>query len=82
MCNIIMVSLMQKKRVYQINIMKIHPYCISKSYIWRKTVIFVQALEHPRRWLQLINKLRHDKSISERLVKQANSCFIAHRKKD
>lgn len=81
MRNIITVSLTRTKRVYQLKIVKIHPYTISRSRIWRKTVIFTQALEHPKRWAKLINKLLHDKSISERLIEQANSCFLAHRKK-
>ena len=62
--------------------MKSHPYSISRNKSWRKTVILVQALEHPQRWSQLIDKLWYDKSISKRLIEQANSCFVAHRKKD
>jgi hypothetical protein len=60
--------------------MKTHPYTISRSESWRKTVIFVQALENPHRWIDLINKLWYDKSISSRLVEQAKACFIAYRK--
>jgi hypothetical protein len=57
-----------------------HPYSISRSVCWRKTVIFVQALDRPHRWVKLINKLWHDKSISARLIDQAKACFIAYRK--
>jgi len=59
---------------------QIHPYRISRSKSWRKTVIFVQALENPHRWVDLINKLWYDKSISSRLIEQAKDCFTAYRK--
>ena len=60
--------------------MKIHPYRISRSESWRKTIIFIQALDRPQRWQKLINKLWYDKSISDRLIDQARACFAAYKK--
>jgi hypothetical protein len=57
-----------------------HPYAISRSKCWRRTVIYVQALEKPERWTDLISKLWYDSSISPRLIDQAKACFIAYRK--
>jgi hypothetical protein len=57
-----------------------HPYAISRSKCWRRTVIYVQALEKPERWTDLINKLSLDSSISLRLIDQAKACFIAYKK--
>jgi hypothetical protein len=62
--------------------MKNHPYAISRSTSWRKTVIFIQALNRPHRWVRLLNNLWFDKSISARLIEQARACFYAYVKKD
>lgn len=59
--------------------MKNHPYTISRSTSWRKTVIFIQALNSQHRWAKLLNNLWFDKSISARLIEQARACFISYR---
>jgi hypothetical protein len=57
-----------------------HPYAISRSRSWRKTVIFVQALERPHRWFKILNKFMYDESISPRLIDQAKACISAYKK--
>jgi hypothetical protein len=68
------------EKLEKIMLKQYHPYTISRSKCWRKNVIYVQALEKPERWTDLISKLYYDSSISIRLIDQAKACFVAYRK--